>query len=765
MPSVESLVAPEHLHYEQALLQDPDNESVWLDYVELVYGDMQKARFVLDRAVSKLPASSLLWNAYFLLPWTSKDLNVQLSIYQKALVVMGASPAIWMRYLALLKTCGDYKLLKRELDSALFRLDPQYHGPVWKIYLDLADKVEGHLGAQIYYRYIDSENLNDGPNICVDEIALKIAEFGNSTLATKVVSTLWTTSKPLSRMLSLVISDFCDILTQSLFDDDEHFEQICTDAIGMFPDLETEIQLKLAQYYVSRDNRNQAFHFFVCGIRASKSTKDVTTAFDKFTEYLERSSSDLPDHQLYLYEKLLDDRPLYINDIKLKQEINLVDNWLERINLLLEMGRKEEMLSTYVGAIRSINPLKSVSSVNNTVATIWIQYADVYVAQGDYDTANIIFSRAIKSQFKTIDELVDIHIAWAELMLERSDEDALNHVMDLLKTEESSDTSENALIQSPKLWEFRLDLLKAISNGEHSLDNPQTVLAEMLTSKVITLKILLDYAEYLASERLWDRYFAALDMGLGAFILSEARYEIWHIYIPKLEQLHSDKLDTLRQAYEKCTEQVPPFKCMEFYTKYAQFEKKNGLINKAVRILKQSITKLTTAYDDEWKSYSRPELNQIADDKYEIYVMIVEMISQYLKDVEMAREEFVIAVEDQHLTTPNTLDLCLRFIKFETYNKEFTRARALFKYAGGLGNPQHHMMKNIWKAWEEFELENGTEVAYKQMLKFKREVAKDYKKMEEAKSSINPMGFTKGSIAVDKTTSANPDAIELDMDM
>lgn len=760
MASVDLLVTPENLHFEQSLLQDPDNESLWLDYVELVNGDLERSQFVLDRAVSRLPASALLWNAYFMLPWTSQHLNVQLSIYRKALVMMGSSPSIWMRYLKLLQT-ADSALFKRELDTALFRLDSQYHGPVWKLYLDYADRSGGSEGARIYFRFIACGDLQDGPNMTIDEIALRIAELGDYGLARKVISTLWSTNRPLSRLLSLVISEFCDLLGNSSFNDDEYFEELVMDAAGLFPDMKSEFLVKLAQYYVTHGNREKAFHFFVRALRASKSTKEVTTAFDLFTKYLEESSADIPNHQLQLYEKLLDDRPLYVNDVKLKQEINLVDHWLERIDLLLAMDRKEEMLTTFVKAIRSINPLKAVYTSDN-LATIWIRYADVYVAQGDHDTANMIFSRAIKSQFRTTDELVDIHIAWAELLLERSDEDALNHITELLRDGDNEDNSQNQLLRSHRLWEFRIDLLKAVSSDSRSLENPQVVLGDMISAKVITLKILLDYAEYLQSEQLWDQFFSALEMGISAFVLGEARYEIWKVYLPKLRQLNSTKVDTMRDAYERCIAQVPPFRSKDFSIQYAEFEQRNGLVSKAVRILRQSIIALTRAYDEK-NAYSRTELNQISDDKYDLYVKILDMIAHYLKDIDMCREEFVNAVEDQHLTTPNTLDLCLRFIKFETTNLELTRARALFRYAGGLGNPQHHMMKTTWRAWEEFELEHGTEDTYKQMLKFKREVAKEFAEIEEAKSSINPMGFTKGTVPTE--TMANPDAIDLDMDM
>lgn len=778
MVSVDSLVSPDHLHFEHSLLKDPDNESLWLDYVELLHGDLLKSQFVLDRAVTRLPASTLLWNAYFLLPWTSQESDKLLSIYKRALVVLGSSPSIWMRYLTLVKESGDETNAKRAFDSALFHLDSQYHGPVWKLYLAFADTLGGQLAAKIYHRYsFVCGDFCDGPVVCIDEVALKLAQQGEFELAGNTFSSLWTTNKPLSQMLSLAVSDYCEVLQSSEnFKDDGSFGSIIHDAAEMFPDLKSDFYLKLAQYYASRGKEESALYSFNLGLKASTTVKQVTVVFDNLSEYLEKTISEQKDpdthrnHHLDIYEKLLKDRPLYINDVKLKQDINLVDYWLERIELFLNMDRKAEMLNTYVKAITSINPLKSKSLNGGTLATIWIQYANVYIAQGDFDTANIIFSRAIKSQFKTVDELVDIHISWAEVMLERSDEDALNHIMELLRgSADVNDDEQNELqyqlARSPKLWEFRLDLLKAISSDKQLLHDPQAILGDMIAAKVITLRILLNYASYLETEKLWDRYFAALELGLSAFVLPDAKYEIWKVYLPKFLALNVGMLEKLREAFERCLEQIPPVRSSEFYLQYVQFERRNKLISRSVRIVKRALSKLTEAYTDKKVSYSKSELNKIADDKYDLYVLLVELISQYLKDEDMCREEFTKAVEDQHLTIPNTVDLSIRFIKFEISNKQFPRVRALFRYATGLANPQQHMMKQVWTNWEEFELENGSEGTYKQMLKYKRGVAKEFESLEDAKSSINPMGFTKASSTIVNTYTANPDAIALDMDM
>lgn len=771
--SLASWVSPENLHFEHSLLQDPDNETTWLDYADLVSGNTAKSDFVLNRAVTRLPASTLLWNAYFLLPWSDQDDSKVIAIYKRALVSLGSSPAVVTRYLDLLARLGSDSDLRMALDAALFRLDPKYHGPVWKTYLEYADRVGGSSGARIYMRYFPvCGQFADGPQLAADDVVLRVVALGQFELAIVAYDQLWT-GKRLSRMPSVVATDFLDALEADLaFGDDEYFQLAVQRSIVLFPDMECVFLLKWARFCERRGKSELAVHGFTCALKAANSVAEATSVLDQLAVYLEETNAELnappaaQNHSLDIYEKLLDDRALYINDVQLKQNIDLVDVWLDRIAILHAKDRKPEMLTTYVSAITSINPLRATSAVNNSMATIWIHYANVYIDQGDVDTANVIFSRAIKSQFKTTNELVDIHLAWAELMLEKSDDAALAHIMALLKvdTDPHPDPLQLQLARSPRLWEFRLDLLRAISANDKSLQNPQVVLGDMIATKVVTLRILLNYAADLKEESLWDQYFAALEMGLAAFVLPEARAEIWNQYLPEYVARNTSDKDKIRDTFEKCLAQVPAFQAKAIYVQYAQFEQQNGLISKSVRILRQAVARLTTSYDENIASYSKAELNQIADDKVELYTQTVDIVTKYLKDSELCREVYTKAVEDRHLTTPNIIQLCLRFIDFEISNKEFARVRALFKYAGGLSNPQQHMAKPVWKAWEEFEVEHGSEDAYKQMLKYKRQIAKEFEGLEEAKSSINPMGFTKASSVVAKQA-ANPDAIELDMDM
>lgn len=764
--SLDHLIAPEHLHFEHSLIEDPDHEETWLNYAETVAGNREKSEFVLERATQRLPASVLLWNAYFAVPWTDKDDRKLISIYRRALVSLGASPAIFTRFLALLQKSGTETELTQALNLALFSLDKKYHGPIWKLYLNYGEKVGGLKGAQIYYRFLSVVGeFQDGPEITADEVLMKLVEFRQFELAVKAYAEL--PKKHLLKLPSLVASEFLDALSQSKgFTDSKFFESLALESALLYPDLRSSFSLKLAEYHETRGSIEKAIHEYYAALEASATVNDATHALDKLARCLEdriavsSENEEILRHRLEIYDKLLEDRALYVNDVKLRQNVNNIDIWLERTAILAERNRQTEMLSTYVRAITSINPLKAVSLEFN-MATVWIRYANVYIAQSDFSTANLIFSRAVKLQFRTVEELVEIHLAWAEIMLETSDEAALSHVKSLLDISEDfeKDDIEFQIAKLPKLWEFRLDLLRAILNS--NLHNPKLILGDMIDKKVITLRILLDYANDLKSENKWEQYFSALELGLGAFVLPEAKSEIWAQYLPDFVA-HTENKEKIREIFEKCLGQIPLFSSGKVFSQFSQFEIENGNVTKAVRILRLAITNLTQAYNENLKLYKKTELNQMADAKFEIYKKLLDSVAN-LKDLELSREIFTLAVEDQHLTTPQIIDLLRKFINFEISNREFLRARGLFRYATGLVSPQQHMVKSVWRLWEEFEIEHGSEATYKEMLKFKRNIAKEFENLQEAKSSVNPMGFTKASSTVEPQ--ANPDAIDLDMDM
>lgn len=767
---IDVLVSEAGLRFEESLLSDGYNESLWLDYADEVQGDLVKSQFVLDRAVSKLPASTLLWNAYLQLPWNPEDLPKLLELYRRALV-LNSSPALWTRYVQLAvqlfgESEGTTDSVREAFDSALFHVDPTYHSQIWKLYLPFADRVKGQVGSEIYARYFE---VSEEPAQCL----LKVAEYGEYELAKKLYSRLSATD-----VSSLLVTEYCDLLIDSEFCQDQYFEKVALEAAANYPDHSGDYHSQISRYY-SGHNPERARHFFSLALTKANTVREVTSAFDAYTDFEEQLLESLQPAELNWrmdnLERFIDRRSLYLSDIKLKHNPELVDDWLARAEIYQNKDDKNGMLSTFVQAISSINPLQATG---RPLSELWIRYADVYISQEDYATAGIIFSRAVKSQFRTADELADLHIAWTEMLLQTSDEDALTHIEDILTVptsfkeidyNDSSKLVQSRVFKSVKLWSFYVDLLRAMAEDNDSIYlKMDSAYSQLVKLRIVTLGMLLDYASFLQERNLWERSLAVYESGLRTFKPPRARYEIWNVYLTKL-LARDPSLEKMRDLFDLClTDDIPGDLAKLIYLLYSEFEHKNGSVVRSVRIIEQAIQHLTKSYENHAKSLSKEERNKIVDDKFDLYSLGLTKINNNLKDTNMARSLLTKSLEDAHLTIPNIVELSLRFVAFEVALKEFTRARALFKHATKLGNPASLVFSEVWAEWERFEVENGDEESFKEMLKWKRNVTKEFNSIAQDKTEINPMGFIKGadkSAPKEDAPLQNPDAIDLDMDM
>ncbi|KAM9897042.1 hypothetical protein OXX69_010416, partial [Metschnikowia pulcherrima] len=234
--SLDTLISDDQIPYEEALLQDGENETLWLEYAEAYSSDFEKARFILDRAVSELPASILLWNTYLQLPWGPNHRDTLISLYERALRVLYATPAFWFKYVDLLSrdrsTQGTLGL-KRALDMALFSLDRSHHGQIWKKYMELADNLNNKDSAAIYARFheISSDQLADGPSHSARDCILKVAQYGDCDLAIKLFKKTCHEDSQLTKSHFEFVLDFLRVLSASAhFQDDLFIEETAQNA-------------------------------------------------------------------------------------------------------------------------------------------------------------------------------------------------------------------------------------------------------------------------------------------------------------------------------------------------------------------------------------------------------------------------------------------------------------------------------------------------------------------------------------------------------
>mmetsp|Transcript_18187 Transcript_18187/g.31129 ORF Transcript_18187/g.31129 Transcript_18187/m.31129 type:complete len:106 (+) Transcript_18187:1438-1755(+) len=98
---------------------------------------------------------------------------------------------------------------------------------------------------------------------------------------------------------------------------------------------------------------------------------------------------------------------------------------------------------------------------------VWIKFAEYYEdkdkdiekydveAEGNLENANLIFDQASQVQFKSIDELAVIYIAWAEMHCAHGNLESAIHILGSATLSKRSRLSHNI-----KCWQLFLDLLE-----------------------------------------------------------------------------------------------------------------------------------------------------------------------------------------------------------------------------------------------------------------------------------------------------------------
>ena len=116
---------------------------------------------------------------------------------------------------------------------------------------------------------------------------------------------------------------------------------------------------------------------------------------NQVTEITEKVDPESDLGSLYLddFEKLIDDRKILLNDMKLRQNINDLDTWFERFEIIETQTPSDLnlLIQTLTQALKSINPLKVVTTNNSKLSGIWLKYVDIYSSRGDFQTADLIF--------------------------------------------------------------------------------------------------------------------------------------------------------------------------------------------------------------------------------------------------------------------------------------------------------------------------------------------------------------------------------------
>jgi pre-mRNA-splicing factor SYF1 len=114
----------------------------------------------------------------------------------------------------------------------------------------------------------------------------------------------------------------------------------------------------------------------------------------------------------------MDRRPLMLNSVLLRQNPHNVNEWLKRVKLYGD--QYDKIIQTYTTAVQTVDPKICTGKLQD----LWISFAQFYDKHQQPDEARYIFDKAIKVNFRNVDDLAAIWCAWCEMEIqhERPDE-------------------------------------------------------------------------------------------------------------------------------------------------------------------------------------------------------------------------------------------------------------------------------------------------------------------------------------------------------
>lgn len=484
------LISKEDISYEESISRDPNDVSTWISYYKFKINSLLENKlFIAFRAVKAIPNSKKLWENLIELILQEPNIhpNSVNEVFENCLINLRKEKSIWLQYIQYLKSQQSYDITKirRTFNQCLQNLPIIEHKDIWPIYLEFADFIGGLTGVKIYLKYKDyldpSALKGEVPNeMNLNNIIDKLREFGDIIESRKLYQQILENSNEYLNLPKSIVQnlfEYIDILIElpprDDDDDDDVFEDIIECAMIDYPDQLGRLYLKVTEFFIKRNNIEKIRYYYNRGIKECKTLSDFVLIYDKYLEFEENQLIEDSNKEIKLdillfrmdrFEELIDKRKMLINDALLRQNINNLDTWFTRFELVKDDLNK--LIQTLTDAIRSINPLKVTTVKDYKLSQIWEKYIDIYASRKDYKTADIIYSKAVLSQFKDPDELAELYINWSEMLLgcdEFPENQAIEILQDLLEKQydENNKTVQNKVIKSKKLREFYNDLIES----------------------------------------------------------------------------------------------------------------------------------------------------------------------------------------------------------------------------------------------------------------------------------------------------------------
>ena len=324
----------------------------------------------------------------------------------------------------LMKQCKITRT-RRAFDDALRALPLTQHDRIWKLYLNFAKSASGNTAIRIWKRYMQIQ-----PELREDFIDF-LHDLNAYSEAAKQYIIILNDPTFLSRRGKSnyqIWSELADLLVSHPQDIDRDIpvERILRAGIERFSDQRGKLWTSLATYWITLQDFERARDAFEEGITTVMTVRDFTQIFDAYAEFEEtviseqmeeaanRETADLDadydlDIRMMAFEQLMERRAFLVNDVLLRQNPNNVVEWEKRVGLW--GTNTEQIVDTYTEAIKTINPKKTTGRFGH----LWVGFAKFYEEGGDLKTAREIMEKATRVGYRSVNELADVWIDYAEM--------------------------------------------------------------------------------------------------------------------------------------------------------------------------------------------------------------------------------------------------------------------------------------------------------------------------------------------------------------
>eukprot|EP00529_Nitzschia_sp_RCC80_P013309 CAMPEP_0113480326 /NCGR_PEP_ID=MMETSP0014_2-20120614/21815_1 /TAXON_ID=2857 /ORGANISM="Nitzschia sp." /LENGTH=605 /DNA_ID=CAMNT_0000373747 /DNA_START=69 /DNA_END=1886 /DNA_ORIENTATION=+ /assembly_acc=CAM_ASM_000159 len=413
--------------------------------------------------------------------------------------------------------------------------------------------------------------------------------------------------------------------------------------------------------------------------------------------------SSMSDMELALAraEDLTARRPILLNRVLLRQNPDDVGEWLKRARLYKENGQVHPAAAALEEGLKTVKARRAVGGNPNQLV---LQLAKIYEEDcKDLSKARDLLDRVCNQwlcEFKNVDDLAECYTAWVELELRQEAwDDALDIIRSSVVVPPGAPKWVRGLAKSLRLWDLLLDLEESLGTTQTTKD----AYSRAISQRVVTPVHILNFATFLTEQKYFEEAFSAYERGLEVFDFPAVKV-IWKAYLEAfLKRYGGTKLERTRDLFQRCIDACPSEECIEFFLMDGKFEEEHGLTKRALGVYRQMCAKVP------------------AEEKYTSYQLYIAKTAKNLGQT-ATRDIYQAAIQD--LDDDSASKLCLDFADMETSLQEIDRARAVLAYGAQMADPRRN--EEYWNKWNEFEIANGNEETFREMLRIKRSVEAAY---------------------------------------